>query len=103
MYAKYQLYDIIPHLLAGLGAGLFLSGFIAERSASFGKRQGFMVVAAVFAVAFCWEIFEIYTNTAGYVLFTPQYYADTVKDITMGVLGSIIAVLAAKKIFEDER
>jgi len=105
-YQHYTLFDIIPHSLAGFGAGFFFAEFFNQRLDHHFKwsvqTKDFFTVGCVFAVAIFWEIFEIITNTAGYLLFSQKYFLDTTKDISMGVIGAIIAVMIFRKFMEKK-
>lgn len=103
MSVKHQFYDVILHFLGGFGAGLFGAAFIHLRPSRFSMRREWQVVLFVLLVAIVWEIFEMSTNTSGYVLWTAGYYADTVKDISMGLIGSVLAIFLAKHVWRNGR
>ena len=101
-YRHYVDFDMIPHFLAGFGAGMFMIEFFQNRLKFSEKSKEFFTVGCMFAVTIAWEIFEIITNTAGYILFTEKYYVDTIKDISMGLAGCMLAILIFRRYFSKK-
>ena len=95
LFVTHPLFDVFPHFISGLSFGLGAVEFLVQRNGGvYTQKQGRAAVLFTFLVAgVAWEIYEIFTNQAGYVLWTLAYYVDTLKDIVMGVGGAIVAVL----------
>ena len=93
LYRHFWFYDIIAHILGGLGIGSFVIAILQTCWPSFLlKNRWIKIVLIVFLVGLAWEAFEVYFNIAGYMFGTKAYYLDTVKDLVDDVIGGFIAV-----------
>ena len=92
-----RFFDVVLHLLGGLGLGFFLAGLSTSFS-QLGFRKRSYIIFGVFLLGIAWELFEIYYDIAGYHLWTNPYYIDTAKDLIMDTIsGTIVAYLIIKK------
>jgi len=95
-YVRYTGFDILMHVLGGIGLTLsiywFLATFFPRYKASFWSLM-FLTVFAGFA----WELFEAVNNIAGAPVGTKKYYYDSAKDLVNDTLGAIIAAYFLKK------
>ena len=84
-------WDIPTHFLAGMWVGFFAAWLLANW-----QKRAKVWHCALFALAIgiLWEIFEVYEGTGGSP-FMP-YWIDTIKDLTMDVLGGALAGFLAK-------
>lgn len=81
LYLNYWFYDIIMHVLGGIGIALSALYIL--------KNPKYIIPATIFA-GVVWELFEMYYGIAGAKLWTNAYYADTIKDLFDDTLGSVI-------------
>lgn len=109
----YKLYFFIPrfdvplHFLGGLWVGLTALWLYDELGYHGGlsTKHSFMrpliwVVSASLCAAVCWELFELFNNITNQYMSTPaglSYGADTIKDVSMGVVGGLVGFLFHKK------
>jgi hypothetical protein len=104
IYTRISWYDDPVHFLMGVALG-FAFYWALNAFPVFGPihgRQIWTIVGLTLICAFTWECFEVVTNTAGYVIGSPAYIADTVKDIANGTLGSIAALIIIFETFEKK-
>lgn len=96
-YLYFWFYDIVAHILGGLGIGLFAIAVLKTFWPSFLRRNRWQKIAlCVFLVGLGWEAFEVYFNIAGYNFGTKMYFVDTVKDLVDDVIGGLLAVYIAR-------
>jgi hypothetical protein len=92
-YMAYWPYDIVAHMLGGLGIGLFaIAGLGTVWPAILLRNRWIKIALIVFIVGIVWEAFEVYFNIAGYSFGTRLYLIDTVKDLIDDVIGGFIAI-----------
>ncbi len=90
LYWELLWFDMVMHFLGGawvalLGFWLVLS-FI--RHPSFSKAQIFIItISSVLIIGILWEIFEYFT---GLSFIFRDFWIDTLSDLTMDLLGSIV-------------
>ena len=93
LYLYFWFYDIIAHMLGGLGIGLFVIAILQTFYPSFlAKNRLLKIALLVFLAGLAWEVFEVWFNIAGYPFGTKLYFIDTVKDLVDDVIGGLIAV-----------
>lgn len=86
-YWTHRWFDIPMHILGGVAIGAFLI-------ALFGSKRPAMYFLLMLGITVIWEIFEYMTGISTGL---PDYWFDTIKDITDGMIGSAFAYLLAKK------
>ena len=85
-YFIYPWYDIMMHILGGVGVGLFLAAiFKSYKSGVLFERR--TIIIGVIFVGLVWEVFEMYYHLTAYPLWTKLYYLDTVKDLIDDTIG----------------
>jgi uncharacterized membrane protein (DUF373 family) len=101
LYQSWWPFDILMHIAGGIGIGLFLYALIGSFYPHI-RRKKRAVIWGVFVVGIVWELFEIWSNTAGYTLWTVPYYIDTAKDLFDDVIGAgLVAWLVMKPQHKD--
>ncbi len=93
-YVRYPGFDILMHILGGVGLALatywILVTFFSKRFKAgkplFWTLMGFTVLLGV-----AWEAMEGLYAIAGAPVGTGKYYLDTAKDLVNDTLGAIIA------------
>jgi hypothetical protein len=97
LYFVFPWYDIPMHFLGGLWVGLTsvwaLEVFFGECRYSF-VRSLMWVLSAVLCFAVIWEMFEFFggiNNAQTVTAMGLTFWADSTKDICMGLLGGIVA------------
>jgi len=97
LYVKIGWYDIMMHVLGGVGIGLstywVLKTFVAR---DFGNYF-WLIITITFFLGLAWEIMEAIYNIAGGPVGSRIYYIDTVKDLFNDTLGAVIAYLFIRK------
>lgn len=89
-------YDIMMHVLGGIGIGLFVAAIIKMHGQNIiNKRR--LIIISVIVVGMVWELFEIYYKLTGYPLWTKLYYIDTVKDLIDDTIGALIVAYFVTK------
>ena len=98
-YVEYGWYDIMMHILGGMGIALSVIAFlplfkrfwmaIIKKPVRNSRR---FVVGIVIFVGIVWELFEIYFNITSYPLWTKMYYLDTLKDLVDDTIGALVVV-----------
>jgi hypothetical protein len=99
-YIRYPGFDILMHILGGIGLALSLYWFLVtffSRRFKAGKPLFWTLVGYTFLLGVAWEIMEAAFDIAGAPLWTHAYYLDTSKDLTNDVLGAIIAAYFIEK------
>lgn len=93
----YFWYDIMMHILGGVGIGLFVAAIINLHGQSIKNKRKF-IIFSVIIVGFVWELFEIYYDLNGYPLWSKLYYLDTIKDLIDDTIGaSLVAYWVTQK------
>ena len=88
LYVRYPGYDIMMHILGGVGIALSMHWFLL----TFFKNTKFpfwSVVLVVFLIGLSWELFEAYYDIAGAPVGTPAHYRDAIKDLFNDTLGAV--------------
>lgn len=96
-FQQFFWYDTTLHLLSGASIGLVGSEYVRRRARQYVSPHEWGILLFVLLVGIAWELFEIMTNNAGYVLWTAQYYMDTFKDLIMDIWGAIVALLVVRR------
>lgn len=103
LYFIFPLYDVPAHFFGGLWAGLtavwFLKVFFKDTRKSFTFSLVWTLSAVLF-FAVVWEMFELYSGIANPYILTVvgiSYWADTAKDLAMGLLGGVAAFLFTRR------
>ncbi len=92
-YLYFWFYDIIAHMLGGLGIGLFALALLQTFwPGMLVKNRWLKIAILVFIAGLVWEAFEVYYNITGYDFGLKAYYLDTIKDLIDDVIGGLIAV-----------
>ena len=92
-YMHFWIYDIIAHILGGLGIGLFaIAGLQTFWPGFLFSNRWKKIVGIVLIIGLVWEAFEVYYNIAGYPFGTKLYWLDTIKDLFDDVIGGFISV-----------
>lgn len=94
LYFYYRWLDIPAHFLGGLGVGLFtiwLFLYFEKLSFVFGDKIKTLTVLflSIILIGISWEIFEYAFDIA--VLDKSIYITDTIKDILVDILGTLVA------------
>lgn len=96
LYWTIWWYDIIVHFLGGAFAGLlilwlrFFSGYFGSPLIPSKMQLLCFVALATLAVGVGWEVFE---RVLGHTWSVEGYWLDTILDVILDLLGSIIAFL----------
>jgi hypothetical protein len=86
-YWKYDLFDIVMHLLGGAVVGAFSVALL-------GKFRPYTYLALIILVAFSWEFFEYKVGIA--VPPGVNYAWDTAHDVLNDALGAIVVYAVAR-------
>jgi hypothetical protein len=89
LYMKFWFYDIIVHILAGMGIAL-------SAVYIFGNKKYIHIIITVMICGLLWEIFEAYYDITGAPVGSLYYKLDTVKDMIDDFLGAIIVWFSIK-------
>jgi len=99
-YWIYWWYDVMMHFFAGIIAG-FATYWVLFCSRHFLSHLSLSLVAKMTVVVLCflvvgvvWEALEYITGTA---FPGGNYLYDTVSDIVLGVIGSVLAVIISER------
>ncbi len=96
LYVRYPGYDIMMHILGGVGIAVsvhwFFLTFFKNTKVSFWK-----VVLIVFLIGLAWELFEAYYDITGAPVGTPAHYRDAIKDLFNDTLGAVVGVFFLRK------
>jgi hypothetical protein len=87
LYISYWYYDIILHILGGIG--------IALSALYIFKNPKYIVMITIIA-GLSWELFEVYYNIAGSPVGTFAYRIDTIKDLINDTLGATIVWITTR-------
>ncbi len=90
-YVTIPGYDIMMHILGGVGIGLFFAAFI-KLHGQFIVNKRSVIIWGVIIVGLVWEYFEIHFKLTGHPLWSKLYYIDTVKDLIDDTIGALIVV-----------
>lgn len=96
-YDRIAGYDILMHILGGIGIGLTIFAIINLHGKTI-ERKREAVIFGVLVVGLVWELFEMYFDITGMPLWTIPYYIDTAKDLFDDLLGGAIAVWMSTKL-----
>ena len=94
LYWTLPWFDIMVHFLGGLWVGstaiwyIYFSGrFYKNDDLPISKTRIFLIsIVSTIIVGVLWEVFEFYVGAVD-----PDYIADTILDLIMNTLGSIVA------------
>lgn len=97
-YVEYPGYDVMMHLLGGVGAALacywvqvtFLKNTIFE-------KYLWMMIFFVLIGGFLWEWFEAYNDLVGSPVGTEAWKIDTTKDLINDTFGAALVYFAVRK------
>lgn len=87
LYINFWFYDIIMHILGGIG--IALSSFYIL------KDSKYIIITTIIA-GILWEIFEIYFDLSGSAIGSLPHKLDTIKDIFNDTIGAIIVWITIK-------
>jgi len=90
LYIKIWYYDIILHILGGMGIALSVYSVINIFNIDFLKKRIWSIVALSFVGGLAWELFEVLYSLTGSELWSKPYYIDTIKDLFDDTLGALI-------------
>jgi uncharacterized membrane protein YjdF len=91
LYWTVEWFDVLMHFLGGFAGALLVVWFLREGEVSW--RKFLIPLVSVLIAGVAWEIFE-YTNNITQL--TDGYVLDTTKDLFVGVLGAITAVVVSR-------
>ena len=91
LYWRFLWYDILMHFLGGLCLGLFAYWLLSRVSIP----TFIMCISCVALVGIAWEVFEFVTKFPP--SFWMSYPLDTMKDLTMDLVGGIGGFLVARR------
>lgn len=99
LYWMYPWFDIMIHFLGGLFVALSVLWFLFEskyiRLNKSVRNTIFVAGSSIILVGVGWEIFEIFAG----IPIEEDFILDTTIDLTMGVLGAIVAGFIFIKIY----
>ncbi len=97
LYYTYGWYDIMMHMLGGIGIGFFIAGLLKSyRNGALFKRGD--IITAVFVAGVAWEVLEIWAGISGNPPGTMLYYIDTIKDLIDDTIGgALVAYIVIRK------
>lgn len=87
-YVRFWFYDIIVHILGGVGIAL---------STLYILKDPKYIIIFVIICGILWEIFEVYYDISGSPFGTFPYFLDTVKDLVDDLIGGMFVWLSVKK------
>lgn len=96
LYIRFWFYDIILHILGGVGIAMSVYSVAVFFNIELIKGKLSRIIALTFIAGLAWEAFEVIFNLTGSKVWTTPYYIDTIKDLFNDVIGSIIVYLAIK-------
>lgn len=88
-YVSIWYFDMIMHFLGGLWLGLFFIYILFLEKFNIKRILG--VIALVFLIGVCWEIFELYF--INHLAQNPFNLIDTTSDIFFDLAGGLVAIL----------
>lgn len=96
-YTTVWWYDVMMHILGGIGIALSLFWFFKTLNKDIEDRGiYFRVVIFTVVAGLMWEGIETYYRIAGAPVGTIAYYVDTIKDLIDDTLGAFIALFLLK-------
>lgn len=95
-YVRYPGFDILMHILGGVGLAFSIYWILVTSFPKF-TCTFWHIVELTFLAGFCWEAFETMYDIAGAPVWTEHYYLDSIKDLVNDTLGAIIASYFVKK------
>jgi len=98
LYWTLGWFDYLMHFLGGLGGGLVVAWYISDRNLSVTQTM-FVIFCSVMFVGVAWEIFEKVNNIAQS---TEGYTLDTIHDLLMDALGSVVAGLVGTNKLQND-
>lgn len=87
LYISYWYYDIILHILGGVGIAL---------SALFILKNPRYIILITIVAGILWELFEAYYGITGAPVGSYSHKIDTVKDLVDDTLGALVVYLISK-------
>lgn len=96
LYIKYWFYDIIAHILGGVGITMSLYCISLFLKIEINNKVLSIILLLTFLAGLSWELFEIYFKLTGSRLWTMPYYFDTVMDLLNDMIGSVLVCLTIK-------
>lgn len=95
LYWKLSWFDLLAHFIGGMWAALFATWFLALR-----RREPSILFCLLGALGFgiVWEVFEVSALLTKF----PDATLDTIKDISLAVLGGIAGAYLAKYISHED-
>ncbi len=98
-YNNIWWYDIMMHILGGIGIGLSVFWFLKTVSKKSTNKTIFIyVVIFTFIAGLLWEGIEAYYDIASAPVGSGAYYFDTVKDLIDDTIGAFISLFFLNKI-----
>lgn len=92
-------YDIMMHMLGGIGIALSAYWFLKTISKNeIDKNIGIKVIVLTIVAGLLWEGIEAYYDIASAPIGSGAYYFDTVKDLIDDTIGGFIALFFINKI-----
>ncbi|MEK7641852.1 MAG: hypothetical protein AAB365_02550 [Patescibacteria group bacterium] len=96
-YVDIDGYDIMMHILGGVGIGLFVAA-ILKLHGQHVKHPRLTIIFWVIIAGLLWEFFEIYYDLIGYPFGTKGYWVDTIKDMIDDTIGgAVVAWITNRK------
>ncbi|MEK9201010.1 MAG: hypothetical protein AAB909_03510 [Patescibacteria group bacterium] len=97
LYIRFTGYDIMMHVLGGVGLGLalhwFFKTFFTNLSA---KKHFWSLLIGIIILGLLWEVMEGYYDITIAPVGTLLHWVDTVKDIINDTIGMLVAYLFVK-------
>jgi hypothetical protein len=90
LYIKYWFYDIIMHILGGMGIAMSVYSVAVFLNIEFIKQRMWTIILLTFVAGLAWEYFEILFNLTGSEPWSKPYYIDSIKDLFDDTLGAVI-------------
>jgi hypothetical protein len=97
LYIKFWFYDIIMHVLGGVGIAMSVYSVALFFDLAYIKQRMWTIILLTFIAGLAWEYFEIFFNLTGSELWSKPYYIDTVKDLFDDTLGAVIVCTIINK------
>ena len=88
LYIRFWFYDIILHILGGVGIAMSIYCFAIFSNIEWIKDNLIWIVIGTLLAGLTWELFEIYFNITGSKLWSRPYYIDTIKDLINDTIGA---------------
>ncbi len=97
LYLDFWFYDIIAHILGGIGIAMSVYCIAIVFNISCIKDNLWKIVFLTFLAGLAWEVFEVYYDIAGHPFGSLEYNIDTIKDLIDDTLGGILVWYLLKK------